>query len=135
MDKRRRFSFPVVGGTSLLVIFAVLCLTVFALLSVGTVQAGRRLSDASAQAVSDFYAADLKAEQVFAKLRAGEIPEGVTEENGVFRYACEISDTQMLCVAMQKSEDGWSVLQWQAVSSVRWQEDDSMPVWDGEIFR
>ena len=135
MDKRRWFSFPVVGGTSLLVIFAVLCLTVFALLSVGTVQAGRRLSDASAQAVSDFYAADLKAEQVFAGLRAGEIPEGVTEENGVFRYACEISDTQMLCVTVQKSEDGWSVLQWQAVSSVRWQEDDSMPVWDGEIFR
>lgn len=135
MDKRRRFSFPVVGGTSLLVIFAVLCLTVFALLSVGTVQAGRRLSDASAQAVSDFYAADLKAEQVFARLRAGEIPEGVTEENGVFRYACEISDTQLLCVAVQKSENGWSVLQWQAVSSVRWQEDDSIPVWDGEIFQ
>ena len=51
MDKKHRFSFPAVGGSSLLVIFAVLCLTVFALLGLSTVQAGQRLSNASAEAV------------------------------------------------------------------------------------
>ena len=53
MEDKKRFSPPVVGGSSLLVIFAVLCLTVFALLSLSTVRADVRLSEASVQAVSD----------------------------------------------------------------------------------
>ena len=48
---RSGFSSPAVGGSSLLVIFSVLCLTVFALLSVSTVQADRRLAEASAEGV------------------------------------------------------------------------------------
>ena len=47
-----------VGGSSLLVIFAVLCLVVFALLGCATVQADGRLSDVSAQSVSNYYRAD-----------------------------------------------------------------------------
>ena len=134
MDKRRRTRFPVVGACSLLVTFAVLCFTVFALLSVSTVQADRRLSDASARAVSDYYEADLQAERIFAKLRSGEIPAGVRVEEGICRYACTISDTQILQVAVQHGSDGWRVLQWQAVSVTEWQGDDSLPVWDGETF-
>ncbi len=135
MDKRRRFSPPVVGGSSLLVMFAVLCLTVFALLSLGTVQADRRLSDASERAVRGYYEADLQAEELFARLRAGEIPAGMEAEGDTYRYACKISDTQALCVTVQKKPEGWSVLQWQAVSTTDWQEDDSLPVWDGELFQ
>lgn len=58
MSERRRFSPPTVGGSSLLVIFAVLCLTVFALLSLSTVQADGRLSQTSAEAAQAYYAAD-----------------------------------------------------------------------------
>ena len=52
MDERKQaeLSPPPVGGASLLVVFAVLCLTVFALLSLSTVRANGRLSEASAQA-------------------------------------------------------------------------------------
>ena len=134
MDKRRRFSFPVVGGITLLVTFAVLCLTVFAVLSVGTVQADGRLSDASAQAVQNYYEADTHAELLFARIRAGEVPEGVEVADGLCRYTCRISDTQVLCVTLRQEEQDWSVLQWQAVSTVDWQGDDSLPVWDGNTF-
>ena len=42
--KKERFSPPAVGGISLLAVFAVLCLTIFALLSLATVGAdGRRV--------------------------------------------------------------------------------------------
>ena len=58
MEQKKKFSPPAVGGISLLVVFAVLCLTVFALLSLTTVQADVRLADASVQAVEDYYAAD-----------------------------------------------------------------------------
>ena len=60
---------PAVGGSSLLVIFSVLCLTVFALLSLSTVQASGRLSSTSAQAVAAYYQADSQAEAILARLR------------------------------------------------------------------
>ena len=46
-NTNRRFTPPMVGGSSLLVIFAVLCLTIFTLLTLSTVQADTRLSEAS----------------------------------------------------------------------------------------
>ena len=131
MNNERKFSPPIVGGSSLLVIFAVLCLTVFALLGLSTVQAGGRLSQATAQAVSDYYAADCQAEEIFARLRSGQLPEGVGEENGVYSYTCPISPTQQLCVDLEREGDGWRVLRWQAQSVAQWESDDSLNLWDG----
>ena len=51
-----------VGGSSLLVIFAVLCLTVFALLTLSTAAADSRLSQDAADAVEAYYQADSQAE-------------------------------------------------------------------------
>lgn len=132
MDKRRRFSPPVVGGSSLLVMFAVLCLTVFALLALSTVQADRRLSDTSARSVEAYYEADCRAEEILAQLRTGSTPAGVSEKDGVYTYACTISDTQELRVSVREDAGSWTVLQWQAISTADWQEDDSLNLWDGE---
>ena len=132
MNKRRRFSPPVVGGSSLLVMFAVLCLTVFALLALSTVQADQRLSDASARSVEAYYEADCRAEAILARLRAGEIPAEVTEADGVYTYACAVSDTQELRVSVQVKDGDWTVLQWNTVSTADWQEDDSLNLWNGE---
>ena len=109
-----------------------ICLTVFALLALSTVQADRRLSDASARSVEVYYEADCRAEEILARLRAGEIPAGVTETDGVYTYACAISDTQELRVSVREDGGDWTVLQWQAVSTADWQEDDSLDLWDGE---
>ncbi|MBD5133272.1 MAG: hypothetical protein HDT38_02190 [Clostridiales bacterium] len=75
--KREGMAPPALGGSSLLVAFAVLALTVFALLSLSTVRADVRLADASAKAVEDYYAADVKAQEILARLRNGETVEGV----------------------------------------------------------
>lgn len=132
MGKRQSFQAPVVGGSSLLVIFAVLCLTVFAMLSLSTVQADSRLSDASAEAVSDYYAADCRAEGILAQLRAGEIPEGVSVKDDVYSYTCPISETQELQVEVRFEGELWEVLRWQAVSTAQWNEDETLSLWDGE---
>ncbi len=132
MREKREFSIPVVGLSSLLVIFAVLCLTVFALLSLSAVQADKRLSENSAAAVMGYYAADCAAEEILAQLRAGQKVEGVREENGVYSYECPISDTQTLAVSVTVEGEAYSVLRWQAVSVADWHADDSLPVWDGE---
>lgn len=132
MNKRRRFSLPVAGGSSLLIMFAVLCLTVFALLGLSTIRSDRRLSDASAEAVDNYYKADRMAEEIYARLRRGEMPEGVTvTDDGIYSYACPISDTLVLQVALRKEGEEWSVLLWQEVSSADWEKDDSLNLWDG----
>ena len=126
MADRERFSPPVVGGTSLLVIFAVLALTVFALLSLSTALANDRLSSAAAQAVYDYYQADCQAEAILAQLRQGRQPPGVARQGDVFAYSCPISDTQTLLVEVRLDGDAYTVLRWQAVSTVPWQPDGSL---------
>ena len=114
--KRSRFSFPVVGGTSLLVMFAVLCLITFAVLSLSTVKAGDRLGEASAEAVMEYYAADYEAERILAQLRSGILPEGVVFEGDVYGYSCPVSETQRLQVSVQKVGEDWKVLRWMVVT-------------------
>lgn len=134
MREDNGFSIPAVGGSSLLVIFAVLCLTVFALLGLSTVQADLRLSQTTAQGVSDYYRADTQAEEILARLRCGQIPEQVREENGIYSYVCPISETQQLEVAVEAGEKDWNILRWQVVSLVNWEADEHLNVWDGETI-
>lgn len=136
MDKARRvhFSPPAVGGVSLLVVFAVLCLTVFALLSLATVRADARLADASAQAVSGYYAADCQAQEILALLRTGTLPDGVAEDGGVYSYTCPISDTQELQVEVRVDGGSYEILRWQAAAAGNWEIDEDLEVWDGTPF-
>ena len=140
-NKKERLSPPALGGSSLLVVFAVLCLTVFALLSLSTVRADTRLADASAQAVEAYYAADCQAQEILARLRAGEVPPEVNPDwfsalaGETYTYAVPISDTQELEVEVRfDSADGsWTVLRWQAVPVGGW-EETGVEIWDGEMF-
>ena len=140
---KERFSPPAVGGISLLVVFAVLCLTVFALLALTTVQADKRLADASAQAVADYYAADCQAQEILARLRNGERPDGVEIAgrlgDGIYtaRYTVPISDSQGLQVEVELTE-AWAdyswryqVVRWQAAPTGEWESDESLEIWDG----
>lgn len=124
-------SSPAVGGSSLLVIFSVLCLTVFALLSVSTVQADRRLATASAEAVQAYYQADQQAEEIFARLRAGQTVPGVETDGSAFHYSVPVSDSQTLFVTVIRQEESWQIQRWQTVAS-DFMDNDYLPVWDGQ---
>lgn len=120
MQRNKRVSSPMIGGSSLLVIFAVLCFTVFTLLALSTAQADMRLAESSANAVADYYEADVAAETILARLRAGIIPEGVQMSDNVYSYSCPISDTQVLMIEVES--DTWRILRWQAVSTVTYEQ-------------
>lgn len=144
--KKESFAPPALGGSSLLVVFAVLALTVFALLSLSTVRADVRLGDAAAEAVSGYYEADCRAQEILARLRAGgPLPEGVeitgSDDRGNYMYyTVPISDTQELQVEVYlvwgegwgRDASGYTILRWQAASSVEWAGSDTFTVWDGE---
>ena len=126
---------PAVGGSSLLVIFAVLCLTIFALLSLSTVQADRRLAEASSEAVKQYYEADTKAEQTLAALRQGMIPaEGIEEKSdGTYFFRYEVSEVQALEAEVIITGETYEIIRWQLVSTAEWEEEDSIGVWNGSL--
>ena len=131
MNKEKKLRLPAAGGSSLLVIFSVLCLVTFALLGMSTVQADYRLAEASQNAIRGYYQADYRAEEIFARLRSGEIPEDVIVVGDLYFYSCPISDKQELQVELEKQGDTWTVLQWQARSLAEYGEE-ILDVWDGE---
>lgn len=128
--KKERIAPPAVGGASLLVIFAVLCLTVFTLLALSTAQAEKRAADTAAQAVSDYYAAELEAQKIYARLQAGEAVDGVAVDGNTYRYSCPVSEHQTLEVEVTKEGDTWRICRWQVVSQGE-AASETLPVWDG----
>ena len=139
--KREVFSPPAVGGISLLVAFAVLCLTVFALLSLTTVQADARLAEASARAVEEYYAADCKAQETLARLRNGETPVEAESHDydswhrGTrYTYAVPISDSQELDVEVIVDGEEYEILRWQAQYTGEWETVEGLDLWDGTLF-
>ena len=133
--QRDHLSAPATGAISLLTVFAVLALTVFPLLSLSTVRADERLSLASAQAVRDYYAADNGAQEILARLRAGEVPLDVTIDGGIYSYAVPISENQELQVELRVEGTTYTVLKWQAVSLGDWEEvEGELDLWDGMPF-
>ena len=141
--KKESFSPPALGGSSLLVVFAVLALTVFALLSLSTVRADVRLGDAAADSVCGYYRADGKAQEILARLRSGECPaeaelhpEDAWTLMDRYTYTVPISDTQELQVEVlvNPADGSYSIRRWQAVAVGAWEYDDTLDVWDGEII-
>ncbi|MGN1144571.1 MAG: hypothetical protein ACI4SU_08370, partial [Anaerovoracaceae bacterium] len=73
----------------------------------------------------------------------GKIPEGVQcisennetpAEKTTYIYACPVSDTQQLevKVSISEEESGYEILQWKIVSTVSWESEETLNLWDGE---
>ncbi len=128
---RRNMSFGTPGGSSLMVIFAVLCLITFAVLSLSTAQADRRLSEASARTVYDYYTADAEANRILYEIRIGSVPGGVQVDGNIYSYSCAISDSKTLFVTVEADGMDYNILRWQEVYTADWNADTSMDVWPG----
>ena len=133
MREKLRFHPPFVGGASLLVSIALLCLTVFALLCLTSAQAELALADRARQAAEQYYQADTRAQELFCRLKNGELPPEVAQTDGIYTYFCEISQTQTLCVTLRHQNGAWQVLQWQAQAVLPVEEEQTLSVWDGSI--
>ena len=129
--RRTDSGIPVTGISSLLTIFAVLCLVVFAWLTLSTAEAARTLSDKAVSAAQGYYQADAEAERTLAALRAGSVPAHVRNTGDIFYYDHPISDTQTLMVEVRLHGSRWEILRWQAVSTADRPSDDRLPVWSG----
>ena len=129
-----------IGITSLTVILCVLCLTVFAVLTLTTAISERELAEKRAEVTSDYYAAENEAAKLVNELQIAweigadlqEIAEknGIVIENEIFRFQKAIDEAQELNVVL-RLENGFEIEAWQIVSVVDWTPDESIQVWDG----
>ena len=94
---------------------AVLALAILAQLFLIFLRSEDPAESESAQAVAAYYAADYQAQQIYDRLRRGELPEGVTKQDSIYIYQCPISEEETLLVVLEKTGEDWKVLRWQAV--------------------
>ena len=129
--KKRKMSFTSVGGSSILTIFAVLCFIIFALLSLSTAKADYTLAEKSVNAVSNYYQADVQAEEILAQIRQGHVPEGVVKKGNRYRYACPVDKNQQLTVEVVFKDDSYRILKWRKEYTGEWKPEEKIEVWDG----
>ena len=130
--KKRKMSFTSVGGSSILTIFAVLCFIVFALLSLSTAKADYTLAEKSVSAVSNYYQADMQAEEILAQIRQGQVPDGVVKEGNRYSYACPVDKNQQLTVEVEcKNASSYRIIKWRKEYTGECKPDEKIEVWDG----
>ena len=135
-----------VGSASIVMVFAVLCLTIFSVLSFVTANHERKLAEKTAEAVQQYYQADWKAEMYYEELEK-QLQEGVSVESlsGLdmtvqamaeetqIQYAVPVDDAQELQVQLTVLPNReLQVKQWTVVAVKQWDYDETIPVWDGE---
>lgn len=152
--KSKKQSMINTGLPSLLVIFIILCLVTFAVLSF--VSALRDYSDAlqASERLQSWYAADSSARVRLAEINGqlfdiyGQLPASGQDDfleecrgsfpemdaDGVLSFSTDFSDSQMLLAEIQVTPPApgedicYKIRRWQVVTTAEWNADDSLPV-------
>ena len=112
MNKKMNIPAPV-GGSSLLVIFSVLCFSVFSMLVLATVKADERL-----------------AERILGELRAGIVEDSVTQKDDYYAYQCPVNDTQSLSVVVEITGTDYEIHQWKLEETIDWEPEQYLNLLD-----
>jgi len=133
-----------VGSASMVLVFAVLCLTIFSLITLVVSSNDKALVDVQVELVSGYYGADTLATRILADILAADtIPDnvrGVDIHTGwdeelnaeTTYYYCRISDVKTLYVNLIFHDDSYDILSWRMWDTDEWEFDDSLNVWSGD---
>ena len=122
------------GAVSLVMIFCILCLVIFSVLTLATADRESRLSERTAQNTAEYYRADYNATVIAAALRNGNpIPADVeiTWEGDTASFLLPIGDSLALDVALTVHDGTYEILRWQTVYTGSWEPDNVLDLWDG----
>ncbi len=137
-----------IGLASIVTIFVVIALTIFAALSVSTARQERELAGKFADSVTAYWAAD--AECAALANAFGAAWAGASDEADIIKLAADsdaaviradgdllisyekpISDVSSLCVTLRLGE-AFRIEEWRMVSTDEdWTPDNTLPVWQG----
>jgi len=111
------------GSTSILLIFVLLCLVIFASLSLVSANSDQKLSQKLAARTQAYYAACNEAERALAALDAA-LQNGCTVENTEEYYG--IDDTQSLHVKLRSAGTSYVIEAWEVVRTAEWEPEEGL---------
>lgn len=144
-----------IGGSSLILIFIVLCLATFGLLSLTSAGNDWNLADKNAKAVQEYYRADGQGEEFLrmvdqtllltlkdqtdmaacqAELKQ-ELGEYYDEETGMIITEIAMAHGQALHIELAVNcdrEKRYEIMNWKVINLEDYEIDRSMPVWTGK---
>lgn len=154
MAKQERGFKANIGSSSLILIFIVMCLVTFGMLSLTSASSDLSLAKRNADAVTEYYRADTQGE-VFYRMAAEEVKTACANAAGkeerlalleralgeYFREGVMVTEVSMeraqaLHIELQPNLDGDGsvrVLKWNVIQTEDCEIDDSMPVWSGTV--
>lgn len=117
-QRNKNAPFLNIGSSSLLVVFLVLCLVIFAVLTLTSAQSDYRFSQRLADRRTAYYAACNQAEEQIAALSADGTLSHLTE---AYAFQVPIDERQALSVVLEPDGDGgFTVTSWQTVTTADW---------------
>lgn len=150
---KRKYPTINIGSSSMLVVFIILCLITFSVLSVASANNDRKYSEKIANRTTAYYKASNKAEeflsqiddklkQVYEQYNAGylsQVPNALTSIDGIdtsdfpsVSFSVPINDTQTLSVALliqipeKEGDTFYTVTSWKEISTEVWNGDEPM---------
>lgn len=139
------------GSVLLILVFSVLCLTIFALLTISSARAEQNLTERTAASVAAYYQADSLAEEVFSLIRAS-----ISEDQGIpdavlgvavtsyaasnygekyITYSIAVGEANLLAVSLifYQTRDEFDIEQWRLIPAAEWQPEEEFHLWDGKF--
>ena len=113
-----------IGSASIIMLFAVLCLTVLSALSLLSANSQYALAERSANVVKAYYEADFKATEIFERVKNGEETQ--------LEHEIEIDVNQTLDVAFERIGGEVRIVRWRIIEAGYWEPDDYFDLWNGE---
>ena len=129
-----------VGGASILLVFAVLSLTIFSIITLNSAMADRAITDVWKQAALAYYEADTLAEIIVSEILAqDEIPQFVqgTEimkdmEGDSLSFSLTVSEQKELHVKIAIFDGYYETLEWRLRDVGNWvMFDEGFNLWPG----
>lgn len=143
-----------IGSSSLILIFIVMCLVTFGMLSLTSAKSDLSLANRNADAVTEYYRADTEGE-AFYRMVAGEVKTACANASGheerlallekalgeYYRGGAAVTEVAMeraqaLHIELEPDLEGEGsvrVTKWNVIQTEDYEIDDSMPVWGGTV--
>ena len=123
-SRKKQFGMNI-GSASILLVFVILCLVSFAVLSIVSANADSKLSARVLERTTAYYAACNQAEEQIASLDAAGELKHMTES---LSFQVQISDRQALFVELSPDgTDGYVISAWQTINTGDWNSTSGSP--------
>ena len=126
------------GVVSIILVFTVLCLSMFSVITFSQASADKALADAAARMSLGYYEADTLAERVLAQLRSADCYYGlilgvdvsVTNLGGIYEvyFSIPVTEEKELVVEAVIREDDCEILVWKMRDTNTWTPDLEHPL-------